>query len=137
MKKIVLFSVLSLVACVLTLSGCREKGLQNVRGEVKSVNVHKDTLISMTVNVNEAGDTLLFYLSDARFQQGIMMPKDSVIVDYIDRRDSLKALVVTALPKTHLLGDVKPTDTLLTAPMRQNAEDKKQVPAGPAAPEKK
>ena len=65
------------------------------------------------------------------------MPKDSVIVDYIDRRDSLKALVVTALPKTHLLGDVKPTDTLLTAPMRQNAEDKKQVPAGPAAPEKK
>lgn len=137
MKKIVLFSVLSLAACVLTLSGCREKVLQNVRGEVKSVNVHKDTLISMTVNVNEAGDTLLFYLSDARFQQGIMMPKDSVIVDYIDRRDSLKALVVTVLPKTHLLEDVKPTDTLLTAPMRQNVEKAEPVPAAPATPEKK
>lgn len=137
MKKIVLFSVLSLVACVLTLSGCREKGLQNVRGEVKSVNVHKDTLISMTVNVNEAGDTLLFYLDDARFQQGIMMPKDSVIVDYIDRRDSLKALVVTVLPKTRLLENVKPTDTLLTAPMRQNVEKAEPVPAAPATPEKK
>ena len=137
MKKIVLFSFLTLAACVLTLSGCREKVLQNVRGEVKSVNVHKDTLISMTVNVNEAGDTLLFYLSDARLQQGIMMPKDSVIVDYIDRRDSLKALVVTVLPKTHLLEDVKPTDTLLTAPMRQNVEKAEPVPAAPATPEKK
>ena len=116
MKKIVLFSVLSLVACVLTLSGCREKGLQNVRGEVKSVNVHKDTLISMTVNVNEAGDTLLFYLSDARFQQGIMMPKDSVIVDYIDRRDSLKALVVTVLPKAIPVSKPETSDTLVTAP---------------------
>ena len=66
-----------------------------------------------------------------------MMPKDSVIVDYIDRRDSLKALVVTVLPKTHLLEDVKPTDTLLTAPMRQNVEKAEPVPAAPATPEKK
>ena len=71
MKKIVLFSFLTLAACALTLSGCREKGLQNVRGMVRSVNIHEDTLISMTVNVNESGDTLVFYLDDARFQQGI------------------------------------------------------------------
>ena len=77
----------------------------------------------MTVNVNDAGDTLVFYLGEARFQQGIMMPQDSVIVDYIDRRDSLKALVVTVLPKTRLLEDVKPADTLVTVPMKQRAED--------------
>lgn len=116
MKKIVLFSFLTLAACALTLSGCREKGLQNVRGMVRSVNIHEDTLISMTVNVNESGDTLVFYLDDARFQQGIMIPQDSVIVDYIDRRDSLKALVVTVLPKAIPVSKPETSDTLVTAP---------------------
>ena len=137
MKMTFLFSFVVSALCLLSMSSCREEGLQNVRGEVRSVNIHRDTLVSMTVNVNEAGDTLLFYLSDARFQKGIMMPKDSVIVDYIDRHDSLKALVVTVLPKTHLLEDVKPADTLLTAPMRQNIEKEKQVPAETGAREKK
>ena len=57
----------------------------------------------MTVTVNEAGDTLLFYLGDARVLQGVMKPNDSVEVDYVDHHDSLKALLVSVVPKVHLL----------------------------------
>jgi len=123
MKKTFLFSIVTVALCLLSLSSCRKNGLQNVRGLVKSVNIHQDTLVSMTVTVNEAGDTLLFYLGDARFLQGVMKPNDSVEVDYVDHHDSLKALLVSVVPKVHLLEEAKPSDTLVTVPMKQRSED--------------
>jgi hypothetical protein len=97
--------------CLLSVSSCREKQLLNVRGEVKSVEIHKDTLIALTLSLNNGGDSLVFNLDNARFQNGVMLPKDSVIVDYIEHHDTLKALVVTVLPKVN---NFSLPDTLVT-----------------------
>ena len=115
MKKIITI----LLTCIVlaTATGCREKGIQTVRGQVKKVEVHKDTLVSMTVSINERGDTAIFNLDDARLQNGIMMYRDSVIVDYIyGRNDTLRALVVTVLPKIKQFDEPIFSDTLITKP---------------------
>ena len=66
--------------------------------EVKDVEIHEDTLIAITLNVTDEGDTMKFFLGDTRFQNGLMMRGDSVIVDYIyGENDTLKAMVVTTL----------------------------------------
>lgn len=113
MKKIVM--VLAVVALVLTaMTGCR-KGLQNTRGVVKSMKITHDSLKSMVITYNEDGDTMLFSLREARIQRGIMMIGDSVIVDFVDGKDdSLRALVVTTLPKpTRIIEEgVAPSDSL-------------------------
>jgi len=111
MKKTVIFGILMSALCLLSVSSCREKQLLNVRGEVKSVEIHKDTLIALTLSLNNGGDSLVFNLDNARFQNGVMLPKDSVIVDYIEHHDTLKALVVTVLPKVN---NFSLPDTLVT-----------------------
>ena len=85
--------------------------LKNVRGQVKSVEIKNDTVKSMILAVD--GQDKAVKLTDARFQNGIAMAGDSVILDYIDgRADSLRGLVVTVLPKpAHYF---EPTDTLVT-----------------------
>ena len=52
-------------------------------------------------------------------QNGLMLPGDSVIVDYIEGRgDTLRALVVTVLPKIQVVKQPEPTDSLITAPAK-------------------
>lgn len=82
----------------LSFSGCGKPKLKNVRVQVYSLNTHSDTLIDFTAVKD--GDTLRFNLDNARFNNGVMMRGDSVIVDYIDGDDDMeRALVVTVLPK--------------------------------------
>lgn len=89
---------MALSALVLAFSGCGKPKLKNVRAEVYSINAHADTLIDFTA-VHD-GDTLRFDLADARFNNGLMLRGDSVIVDYIDGKNNMeRALVVTVLPK--------------------------------------
>lgn len=87
-----------------------------MRGIVTNVDIKKDTLISMSVSM-QSGDTTVFNLDNARFQNGIMMVSDSVIVDYIEgRNDTMRALVVTLLPKITPFTKPDIRDTLVTMP---------------------
>ena len=90
--------------------GCKSE-LKNVRGQVKSVEIKNDTLKSMVLAVD--GQDRIVRLTDAQFQNGIALEGDSVILDYIDgRKDSLRALVVTVLPRPAQY--FEPSDTLIT-----------------------
>lgn len=125
MKKSILTFVL-FFAAMLMLSSCGKNELKDVRALVTSLEVNGDTLKSMKATVD--GETLLFSLVDARFNNGVMLHGDSVIINYIEgRNDTLRALVVTILPKApHYLDfDAAKNDTLKTAPVR-SAEENKQ-----------
>lgn len=120
MRKLFL-SLLSVagVLCLLFTSCTSE--LQNVRGLVTYVQVRHDSLLGM--KLLNGSDTLLFRMTDALIQNGMMMPGDSVIVDYIEgRHDSLRALVVTLLPKTAPVQVPQASDTLITVPVQQEQE---------------
>ena len=95
----------------LGLASCSSSELKNARVLVKSVEIINDTLKSMVITMGEEEKTVT--LLDARFQNGIALQGDSVILDYIDGKEStLRALVVTVLPKpAHYF---EPSDTLIT-----------------------
>lgn len=95
---------------VLGFTSC-EPELKNARVQVKSVEIVNDSLKSMIVTMGneEKSVTLL----DARFQNGIALQGDSVILDYIDgKENTLRALIVTVLPKPAQY--FEPSDTLIT-----------------------
>ena len=123
MRKTIFYSVLVAMALVMTLSGCRKSGLQNIRGEVKNISFHNDTLKAMTIFINEDKDTMVFSLAEARLQRGVMMFRDSVIVDYVEGRDdTMRALVVTVLPREIKLVEDAITDTIATATIEHHKD---------------
>lgn len=64
----------------------------------ENVRIDDDTLKNLTVMDGE--DSIVFNLNEVRDNNGVMLPNDSVIVDYIDgKNDTARALVVTVLPK--------------------------------------
>ena len=127
MKKItflslVLFSALLFVAC----GGKGDGQLHNIRGIVKYVHLTSDSIPVLTLGI-EDGDSLVFTLSDAKVQNGMMVHGDSVIVDYIGGDEVLRALVVTLLPKTYKPSVVK-HDTLFTAPLDSTSHERGKIP---------
>lgn len=113
MKKLV-FTFVLLCLCATVFVACR-KELKETRGKVTYVELEGDTVVSTLLAIDK--DTLYFKLADARFVNGMMVPGDSVIINYIEgREDTLRALVVTILPKTprYLELDVPTSDTLVT-----------------------
>jgi len=117
MKKAFL-ALIVLCGMALTFLGCKPE-LKNVRGQVKSLAIDNDTLKSMVLSVGETEN--LVTLFDARFQNGIALAGDSVIVDYIDGKDNtLRALVVTVLPKS--AQEFVPSDTLITVGSKATAD---------------
>lgn len=109
MKKAFLALVI-LCTMAVTFLGCKPE-LKNVHGQVKSVEIENDTVKSMVLIIGDA-ETIVTLL-DARFQNGIALAGDSVIVDYIDgKENTLRALVVTVLPKP--AQEFVPSDTLIT-----------------------
>lgn len=119
MKKIFVFISVIAVMSLFTLSGCREKGIQTISGQVRNLVMDGDTLSEMVVFINEHQDTMTFNLDDAKFQNGIALPKDSVIVDFIyGQNDINRALVVTVMAKVVPFDAETPTtDTLVTRPV--------------------
>jgi hypothetical protein len=107
MKKFIQLSLIFFGVVLMTLSGCSSKPkLKNLRVMVYDVDTHADTLIDFT-GVRD-GDSLKFDLADTRFNNGLMMSGDSVIVDYIDGDNGMKrAMVVTVLPKKSNIIDLK------------------------------
>jgi len=109
MKKTFLVLVILLGISVFFV-GCKTE-LKNLRGQVKSLEIKNDTLKSMVLSVD--GQEKVVKLTEAKFQNGIVIVGDSVILDYIDgRADSLRGLVVTVLPKP--FQEFVPSDTLIT-----------------------
>jgi len=110
MKKIFL-TLTILCGMAMAIVSCKPE-LKSVRGEVKSVEISSDTVKSMVLAVDKQDK--IVKLTDAQFQNGIAMQGDSIILDYIDgRKDTLRALVVTVLPKpAHYF---EPSDTLVTS----------------------
>jgi len=127
MKKITFLSLLVFVAVSLLMGCKKgQPQLQNVRGIVKhyivpndSVEVNDSALNNDSIHRNdsskavkvapemisipdmvvgiEGGDSMVFSMKDARIQNGVAIPGDSVIIDYIEGEDAFRALVVTRL----------------------------------------
>ena len=98
MRKSFLYMVVFTLLLVLGISSCGKPELKKIRGIVKNVRVDDDTLKNLTVMEGE--DSIVFNLNEVRYNNGVMLPNDSVIVDYIDgKNDTARALVVTVLPK--------------------------------------
>jgi len=123
MKKLFL-GFTAFLAFSFLICGCSDdRTLHNVRGLVKNVEIVDDTLKSMTLSAGD--EEMVFTLDEARFQQGIMLHGDSVIVDYIKGRETNRAFVVTVLPKvanTIHLGEAT-SDTLITAPVPKDKDE--------------
>lgn len=117
MKKTFLALVV-LCGMAVAFVGCQPE-LKNARGQVKSVEIKNDTLKSMVLAID--GQEKVVKLTDAKFQNGIALVGDSVILDFIDgRADSLRGLVVTVLPKP--AQEFVPSDTLITADTKATAD---------------
>lgn len=95
-----------------------------MRAMVSEMEIHGDTLISLTVSQGE--ESYLVNLDRAKFNNGMALKGDSVLINYTDgRNDSLRAYFVTVLPKpARLVEDVVHEDQpVLTAP--ENRQDNK------------
>lgn len=117
MKKVFLALVV-LCGMAVAFVGC-EPELKNARGQVKSVEISNDTLKSMVFVVDGVEKSV--NLLDARFQNGIALEGDSIILDYIDgKENTLRALVVTILPRPAQY--FEPSDTLMTRESKESAD---------------
>jgi hypothetical protein len=118
-SKILLFIFL----ICLILGSCSKPKIKTVRGYVTSVEINGDTL--KTIHVTSSEGNFIFNMKDARFNEGIMMKADSVLVDYIEgRHDTARALVITVLPKSaHYIetNKVDTTNALLTLPVQKDS----------------
>lgn len=114
-KPLAIFCVM--IFCTISmLTGCKEK-IKNVRGMVVAIEHDGDTLLNMKVRTPE--DTLIFKLDDARFNMGVMLEGDSVLVNYVKGHgDSLRALIVTVLPRParYLENEIDSSKEVLTVP---------------------
>jgi len=109
MKK-AFIAITALCASVFGFTSC-EPELKNITAMVKSVEISNDSVKSMVITIGE--EDKIVTLLDARFQNGIAVQGDSVILDYIDgKENTLRALVVTVLPKPAQY--FEPSDTLIT-----------------------
>lgn len=127
MKKITFLSLLAFVGLLLLVACNSKSQLRNVRGVVTNLDIKKDTLLHMTVFVTEK-DSIVFNMDDARMQSGMVMPRDSVLVDYVEGDDGVfRAYVVTLLPKP-MKPSVLNHDTLYSAPIDSTSHEINKVP---------
>jgi len=110
MKK-AFIAIFAMCVVAFGFTACGSPELKKDRALVSSVDMTGDSLRSMIVIIGQ--ETKNVTLSDARFQNGIVLQGDSIILDYIDGKDNtLRALVVTVLPRpAHYF---EPSDTLIT-----------------------
>lgn len=115
MRKLSIISGLLLLLLSVGVTSCKQK-LQETKGVVTHIEGSKlgDTLKAMRV-VSD-GDTLLFSLKDAEYNDGIMVIQDSVTVSYIKGDgDTLRALLVSVKPQPAHVVDL---DSLKKAPLK-------------------
>lgn len=99
MKNNKIFLLLACTLVAFLAVSCGKPKIKTIRGLVTSIEMNGDTL--KTFNISSEDGAIVFDLKDARYNEGIMLRGDSVIVDYINgRKDTARALVVTVLAKT-------------------------------------
>ena len=119
-KSILIFAVIGVLLAALV--SCSDNKIKDVRVLVATLDMKGDTLNAMKTTLD--GDTLLFSLKDVRFNNGIMLHGDSVIVNYIKGHgDTLRALVVTILPKAPSYFDSQKAEGDTLATMHQEKKD--------------
>lgn len=116
MRKLFL-GMLAFVLLIIGFNSCGKPEIKKVRGLVKNVRIDDDTIKNLTITTRE--DSIVFNLDEVRYNNGVMLPKDSVIVDYIDgKNDTARAFYVTVLPKKPVT--INPEDNknkkLITSP---------------------
>jgi len=119
MKKIV-FVFICLFVCLLSFEGCKKNELQETKGVVTHIKIHKDSLMSARILVD--GDTLVFDMQDARIVGAMFVNGDSVKLNYIEGNgDTLRAFVVSVIAKPihEITPNVSVSDTIITAPAKQ------------------
>ena len=119
MKKIV-FVFICLFFCLLSFEGCKKNELQETKGVITHMRIHKDTLLNARILVD--GDTLLFDMQEARIVGNLFVMGDSVKVNYIEGNgDTLRAFVVAVIAKPihEITPSVAVSDTIITAPAKQ------------------
>ena len=84
MRKSFLYMVVFTLLLVLGISSCGKPELKKIRGIVKNVRVDDDTLKNLTVMEGE--DSIVFNLNEGRYNNGVMIHNDSVIVECIDSK---------------------------------------------------
>lgn len=98
MKKYIVPVLVLTVFLSFMLTGCKEK-LKQSYGTVCDIQRSGDTLLNMRMVTGE-GDTLVLNLDRAKFNRGIAMPGDSVLVNHLSGRgDTLRAIIVTVMAK--------------------------------------
>lgn len=100
-----------LLGCVFSFASCQEK-IKETQGVVTSVDgsQYGDTIRSMKMLAD--GDTLVFTLKDARFDNGVMLKGDRVKVHYISGNgDTLRALLVYVKPNPSKVIEIKQDTT--------------------------
>ena len=119
MKKTI-FAFTLLCGFILTLASCGGKEIKDITGLVASFDTKGDSVTSTKLLVD--GDTIIFKMNDARYINGMFMAGDSVKISYIEgRKDTLRALIVSIIPKTphYFDAEAAKNDTLVTAPVVQ------------------
>lgn len=105
------------VALMGVFAGCSKQEAKKITGIVKNVGMDKDTLKTLTLITGE--DSMVFSLDGVRFNNGMMLPHDSVAVYYADgENDTARAFIVSVIPKPAVT--INPEDNkdkeLITAP---------------------
>ena len=110
MKRNKIFVILACLCLLFTATSCSNKKIKTIRGLVTKVEANVDTLKSMTLSTSDGNK--IFSLGGVRFNEGVMMEGDSIIVDFTNgKHDTARALVVTVLPKTPHYVDLSKKDT--------------------------
>lgn len=121
MRKSFLYMVGIALLLIFGIGSCGKPELKKIRGIVKNVRIDDDTLKNITVMDGE--DSIVFNLDEVRYNNGVMLPDDSVIVDYMDgKNDTAHAFVVTVLPKkaTTINPEDNTNQKLITVPIKDN-----------------
>ena len=84
----------------MVMSSCQQNELRECRGVVTGIT---DSTLTAVID----GDTVQFEARDMRLTNGVMMPSDSVKINYIGRLEGqAKALTGELIPKTRIVDAV-------------------------------
>lgn len=106
-----------LLLCIFGITSCKKQEAKKITGIVKNVNMHEDTLKDLTLMTGE--DSMVFSLDGVKFNNGVMLPHDSVTVYYADgKNDTARAFIVTVHPKASVIviPENNKNKKLITAP---------------------
>lgn len=107
------FALLSFIC----ITSCNKQEAKKISGIVKKVSMDDDTLKDLTLITGQ--DSMVFSLDNVRFNNGVMLPEDSVTVYYAEgKNDTARAFIVSVHPKASVIviPENNKNKKLITAP---------------------